>query len=258
MAEKESLIPQSHASQTHQHEATETAVSVTVTPTSPGFTTINCQICSSVISLEGKYNQHVVKCQQCGEATPIKSAPPGKKYVRCACNCLLICKATGRRIACPRENCKRIITLTGGGGTGGGSHADYGTNSQPQQQRGADVAFSPGPGQVQCLCGHCGAAFTVPEPASSPLARCPQCRKVSSVGPHYVRTRSIACISTGLALLTAAVLVMAFTWNSAVTSSRGLFALYVGLMSLSFGFLIRGAFYCRTKVSIVESRGIAT
>uniref|UniRef100_A0A1I8HS47 ATP-dependent DNA helicase n=2 Tax=Macrostomum lignano TaxID=282301 RepID=A0A1I8HS47_9PLAT len=249
-----------------------TAVSVTVTPTSPGFTTINCQICSSVISLEGKYNQHVVKCQQCGEATPIKSAPPGKKYVRCACNCLLICKATGRRIACPRENCKRIITLTGGGGTGGGSHADYGTNSQPQQQRGADVAFSPGPGQVQCLCGHCGAAFTVPEPASSPLARCPQCRKVSSVGPHYVRTRSIACISTGLALLTAAVLVMAFTWNSAVTSSRGLFALYVGelpfylllfslgngdstagcclmgLMSLSFGFLIRGAFYCRTKI----------
>lgn len=35
---------------------------------------------------------------------PIKNPPTGKKYVRCPCNCLLICKDTSRRIGCPRPN----------------------------------------------------------------------------------------------------------------------------------------------------------
>ena len=35
---------------------------------------------------------------------PIKAPPIGKKYVRCQCHCLLICKAGSKRVACPREN----------------------------------------------------------------------------------------------------------------------------------------------------------
>lgn len=37
---------------------------------------INCRVCQSLINLDGKLHQHVVKCTVCNEATVSRPRPP--------------------------------------------------------------------------------------------------------------------------------------------------------------------------------------
>lgn len=87
---------------------------------------------------------------------PIRSAPPGKKYIRCTCRCLLICKATAQRVSCPRSDCGRVLYLA----------------PLPNSFPGYSL-----PGLCSVSCGYCGQAFMF-NTFSNALARCPSCRKV--------------------------------------------------------------------------------
>ncbi|XP_065524638.1 type 2 phosphatidylinositol 4,5-bisphosphate 4-phosphatase isoform X2 [Lathamus discolor] len=145
---------------------------------------INCRVCQSLINLDGKLHQHVVKCTVCNEATPIKNPPSGKKYVRCQCNCLLICKDTSRKIGCPRPNCRRIITL--------------GPVMLIPEEQPAQPALPVQPDGTRVVCGHCGNTFLWMELRFNTLAKCPHCKKISSVGSALPRRRCCAYITIGM------------------------------------------------------------
>ncbi|KAL0970668.1 hypothetical protein UPYG_G00245450 [Umbra pygmaea] len=175
---------------------------------------ISCRVCQSAISIEGKIHQHVVKCGICNEATPIKTAPAGKKYVRCPCNCLLICKLSSQKIACPRSYCKRVIHL-------GSEHAIRSNSPLAQTPVG-----------VRSICGHCSNTFLWTEFSDRTLARCPHCRKVSSFGHRYPRRRALWFFLL-FALLSAATAGLMFgTWNQAL-HNKGIYVAWVVFILLA-------------------------
>ncbi|CAI4221360.1 unnamed protein product [Auanema sp. JU1783] len=155
-----------------------------------GGASVTCRVCDAQIALEGRNTQHVVKCSECHEATPIRPAPTGKKYVRCPCNCLLICKAASTRIACPRANCRRVITLISG-------------NREPQ---GSAVRAPTGSCRVSCV--HCREVFLF-NTLNNSLAKCPHCKKNSTIG-GFARRRALLFLLAAVTMLILSVLVTVF------------------------------------------------
>lgn len=195
-----------------------------------GAPMVTCRVCQAMIDISGKREQHVVKCFNCNEATPIRHAPPGRKYVRCPCHCLLICKTTSQRIACPRPNCKKIISL-----------APAGPPATPVPNV---------PGMCRVTCAHCHDNFLF-NTLNNALARCPHCRKVSSVGGEFSHKRGLTFCAVGFVLLIVAIGVTVGT-ESIASQKAGLYVLYVGLFVGALLVIMRGLYYCTMKISHVD------
>ncbi|KAF7638949.1 Phosphatidylinositol-4,5-bisphosphate 4-phosphatase [Meloidogyne graminicola] len=197
------------------------------TPTQNNGPMVVCRVCETQIPFIIKTNQQVVRCSQCHElylpiVTPIRAAPPGRKYVRCPCNCLLVCKASSTRIACPRQNCRRVITLAA---------------SSPV---GTAVRAPPGTCRVQCV--HCAEVFMFNTLANTE-AHCPHCKNSSSVGVRYSRSRARLNFSVMLIfVLILGGLIFAFVYSK---QNIGLFTyIILALLSLaSLFFFYRFIYY---------------
>eukprot|EP00095_Tigriopus_kingsejongensis_P010902 maker-scaffold348_size200312-snap-gene-0.26 protein:Tk10902 transcript:maker-scaffold348_size200312-snap-gene-0.26-mRNA-1 annotation:"hypothetical protein DAPPUDRAFT_304652" len=194
---------------------------------------VSCRVCQTMVDITGKRDQHVVKCHSCHEATPIRNAPAGRKYVRCPCHCLLICKNTSQRIACPRPNCKRVISLAP-------AQPPTTANTMPNPQ-----------GMCRVNCAHCQDNFMF-NTLENALARCPHCRNVSAVGTEFTRRRGLMFGVLGLLILIIAIGVTAGTIH--VSTAKGvLYLVYVGLFLGSLGLLVRAAHYLTMKISLVDN-----
>lgn len=189
---------------------------------------VGCRVCEAEISIDGKTNQHVVRCQSCNEVTPIKPAPPGKKYVRCPCNCLLVCKASSNRIACPRPNCRRVITLA------------------PSAPVGTAVRAPAGTCRVQCV--HCLEIFMFNALANQ-VANCPHCKRSSSVGNRYARSRTVIF---GLCTVIASFVLLGLTIGVFTGAHSVLyFLIWIALIMFTGAFAYKLVYYARLKVSQV-------
>ncbi|CAH3031906.1 unnamed protein product [Pocillopora meandrina] len=191
-----------------------------------------CRVCQQLIYIKGREHQRVVKCANCQEATPIKAPPAGKKYIRCPCNALLTCKVSSVRISCPRVNCKRIINL-----------------AAPPMLPPAATIPAMARSQFRVTCGHCNEIFVFH--TTSHLARCPHCRRISSVGPNFARTRATIFAVIGFIFLAAGVGVTVGTLDLA-KDSGGIYVVWIGAFVAGILNLIRSCYYCTMTVSSIE------
>ncbi|KAI4471366.1 hypothetical protein MML48_1g10567 [Holotrichia oblita] len=83
------------------------------------------------------------------------------------------------------------------------------------------------------------------------LARCPHCRKVSSVGPDYARGRANIFLIFALLFLFIGIGVTVGTYVYARAHS-GIYVAYVGAFALAIVLMARSMYYCFMKVSIIE------
>jgi phosphatidylinositol-4,5-bisphosphate 4-phosphatase len=200
-----------------------------------GEPTVVCRVCQQLVFIRGREGQRVVKCSNCHEATPIKAPPNGKKYIRCPCNALLTCRATSSRISCPRANCKRVINVGGG---------------PPVAPPNASPPTPAADKRIRVTCGHCNETFVFRTTAN--LARCPYCRKVSSVGSHFAKQRAIIFAVVGIVFLGIGIGVTVGTYKLA-QQSGGIYVTWFAAYIVGILNLMRCCYYCMMTVSQIES-----
>ncbi|CAH8642394.1 unnamed protein product [Heterobilharzia americana] len=228
------------------------AIEKAITSDNDAQATVNCQVCRHVISFSLREKRMVVRCPNCSEATPIKGPPAGKQYVRCPCNCLLVCNESTSKVGCPRPECQKVIVLREDDGGGFTSSVNRGLHGQVTHG-----TFGV-PQSLRLTCGSCNFSFSIPSPESHTgrtnvliallsgrsasdaagliTARCPHCHKVTSVGPGFARSRWIAFGVLAIIAMIIAISVTAGTAEAAKINSA-LYFLWSVLYLVALAFI---------------------
>jgi len=112
--------------------------------------------------------------------------------------------------------------------------------------------MAPVPGMCRVICGHCHESFLF-NTLQNNLARCPHCRKLSSVGREFARTRGIVFLILALVFLLVAFGVIFGTLSQVNSGSRGLIALHVIFSLICFLLFVRSIHYLTMKTSLIDS-----
>lgn len=224
-------------------------VSQTLFPTG-SIPVVSCRVCHANINVEGKVHQHVVKCAQCNEATVSFFREIDYKV------CFLpeILKFTANKTATSRQKiCSMPLQLSSNLQGFIKSHrmsktqlvsklcccerhpiTDICFNSKRVITLGASpvgTAVRAPPGTCRISCAHCSEVFMF-NTLNNSLARCPHCKKVSSVGREFARSRAIIFLSICLLFIIGGIALTAGLWPIAQTQGA-LFIVFGGNKLLS-------------------------
>lgn len=113
-------------------------------------------------------------------------------------------------------------------------------------------AMAPIPGMCRVICGHCHESFLF-NTLQNNLARCPHCRKLSSVGREFARTRGIVFLIFAIIFLIVSFGVIFGTLSVVQSGSKGLIALDVIFSLICFLLFIRALHYLTMRTSLIDS-----
>lgn len=192
------------------------------------FPGIKCMVCSNYIDITRREKQYAIKCHQCLELTPLRKPSSDKKqYIRCVCNCLLLCQMDEKKVICPKPQCLKVLEI----------------RAPTREDRYPLHAI----GTVQVICAFCGNVFLY-NTYEHKLASCPHCMTRSSVQKAYIHNRAMGFI---IAAICQFIISVSLTVETIHLTGRypGIISFYVFLFSATVLFLLGAINYLMMKVS---------
>lgn len=188
-----------------------------------------CEVCRTQIPFSSNQCPSTVRCFICSEETAVGIPLPGQKYVRCSCNLLILCSAEFQSVLCPRESCRKQLTLVP-------TPAAFVLNSETKS----------------VACANCSTLNQV-NTSMNKFIKCCFCGKTSALDSRYGRQYGVNLTLLGVLIFVIALIInisinVGLPLGIAITLNWTIcLALFVGAIAC-FG---RGIWYIRMKVSSI-------